>query len=181
MDISGIPFRAMRAISLWQPWASAVALGSKKVETRHWSTAYRGPLVIHAAKRRVRSELVHIGTCWNWCGALREIHRIGRSEPLTDSLPFGKLIAVLNLIDCRPTDCFAYLDTPRRPRGETSDLYDWTERQLGDFSLGRFGWEFENIYRLPEPIPFIGRQGFFNVPDELLPVLARPTALGGLF
>ena len=34
----------MKAISLWQPWASAVALGSKRVETRSWSTSYRGPL-----------------------------------------------------------------------------------------------------------------------------------------
>jgi hypothetical protein len=43
----------MKAISLWQPWASAIALGWKKNETRHWSTDYRGPLLIHAAKKIV--------------------------------------------------------------------------------------------------------------------------------
>lgn len=29
----------MKAISLWQPWASAMALGLKSIETRHWSPA----------------------------------------------------------------------------------------------------------------------------------------------
>ena len=59
----------MRAISLWQPWASVVALGSKRIETRHWSTGHRGPLAIHAAKRRVRGELIHYGSIWQWQGA----------------------------------------------------------------------------------------------------------------
>jgi len=41
----------IKAISLWQPWASAMALGFKKNETRHWATKYRGPLLIHAAQK----------------------------------------------------------------------------------------------------------------------------------
>lgn len=41
----------MRALTLWQPWASLVALGVKAIETRSWGTAYRGPLLIHAAVR----------------------------------------------------------------------------------------------------------------------------------
>uniref|UniRef100_A0A6M3J354 ASCH domain-containing protein n=1 Tax=viral metagenome TaxID=1070528 RepID=A0A6M3J354_9ZZZZ len=36
----------MKAISLWQPWASAMALGWKKIETRSWGTSYRGPPLI---------------------------------------------------------------------------------------------------------------------------------------
>jgi hypothetical protein len=42
----------IRALTLWQPWASAVIIGGKDVENRTWSTGYRGPLVIHAAKRK---------------------------------------------------------------------------------------------------------------------------------
>lgn len=38
----------MRALTLHQPWATAVALGVKTVETRSWATSYRGPLAIHA-------------------------------------------------------------------------------------------------------------------------------------
>jgi hypothetical protein len=40
----------MKCISLIQPWASLVLLGEKRYETRNWSTAYRGPLLIHASK-----------------------------------------------------------------------------------------------------------------------------------
>lgn len=42
----------MKALTLWQPWASLVALGAKRIETRSWSTTYRGPLAIHAAARK---------------------------------------------------------------------------------------------------------------------------------
>ncbi len=41
----------MKAISIWQPWASLIAIGAKQIETRSWATGYRGLLVIHAAKR----------------------------------------------------------------------------------------------------------------------------------
>jgi hypothetical protein len=41
----------IKCISLWQPWASLVAVGAKRIETRGWATAYRGRLGIHAAKR----------------------------------------------------------------------------------------------------------------------------------
>ena len=41
----------MRALSLWQPWASGIALGAKRIETRSWSTPYRVPIAIHAAKK----------------------------------------------------------------------------------------------------------------------------------
>lgn len=39
----------MKALTLWQPWASLVALGHKRIETRCWETKYRGTLAIHAA------------------------------------------------------------------------------------------------------------------------------------
>ena len=33
------------------PRAMLIALGAKRVETRSWSTSYRGPLAIHASSR----------------------------------------------------------------------------------------------------------------------------------
>lgn len=46
----------MKALSLWQPWASLIADGRKKIETRHWPMRYRGPLAIHAAKGNLDKE-----------------------------------------------------------------------------------------------------------------------------
>jgi hypothetical protein len=41
----------MKALTLWQPWATAIALGLKHYETRTWFVGYRGDLAIHAAKK----------------------------------------------------------------------------------------------------------------------------------
>jgi len=40
----------MKAISIRQPWAWLIVNGHKDVINCHWQTAYRGPLLIHAAK-----------------------------------------------------------------------------------------------------------------------------------
>lgn len=160
----------MRAISLWQPWASAIALGAKTIETRHWATDYRGPIALHAAKRCVLSELIYYSCCWNWNGVFYDLLHEKHDVKLWEVLPFGAVIAVAELVDCRPTESFTLgeVETPRKPQRETSDLYNWTERQLGNFDLGRFGWVLANVRPLADPVPFIGRQKFFNVPDALL-------------
>lgn len=160
----------MKALSLWQPWASAVAVGSKVIETRSWSTSYRGPIAIHAAKRRSIDELIHFNACWNWQGALRKLGCSFGGKSLKELLPFGSIIAVAELVECRPTDTFtvAELDQVRYPEVDAGHLYAWTERQMGDFSPGRFGWVLSNIRQLETPVPFTGRQQLFNVPENLL-------------
>lgn len=152
----------MKTISLWQPWASAIALGSKRIETRDWYTRYRGPLAIHAAKRVHKAELIHYAACWNWCGALRR--NFGDPYPLWAVLPFGAIVATCVLKDCRPTDTFtqAELDSPRIPERQHGGMYAWTERQMGNFELGRFGWVLDDIQPLQQPLPLKGAQGLFE-------------------
>lgn len=132
----------MKAISLWQPWASAIALGHKRIETRHWSTTYRGPLAIHAAKR--------------WAPEQREFasieHTLGR---LPRQLPLGAIVATCRLVDVLPTD-------------ELKLTVPAVERIYGDYEPGRYGWLLEDIVPLAQPLPYKGGQGFFAVPDEYL-------------
>jgi hypothetical protein len=143
----------MRAISLWQPWASAVALGVKRVETRHWSTNYTGPLVIHAAKR--------------WTRAEREFaqieHTLGRLPP---RLPLGALVATCTLMGCRLTQ-------------DVSHQLGSIERMYGNYDAGRFAWFLTDIKPFSEPIPWKGAQGFFNVPDDVCTALQRPGDANG--
>ncbi len=49
----------MKALSLLQPWVTLVILGVKQIETRSWSTAYRGPLLIHASRGKAGEILAH--------------------------------------------------------------------------------------------------------------------------
>jgi activating signal cointegrator 1 len=168
----------MRAISLHQPWASLVVLGSKTMETRHWSTDYRGPLLIHAAKRRNIEELLWLGASWQFHAAF---HAVGGSmNGRVLDLPFGALVGKVDLIGCVPTAALA-LNQLRMPRW-TPDATDyhkehlisghyWCEEMLGNFELGRFAWVLTNAVRFTEPIPYKGSQGFFTVPEEALGAL----------
>lgn len=41
----------MKALTIWQPWASCIMSHGKTVENRGWYTHHRGKLLIHAAAR----------------------------------------------------------------------------------------------------------------------------------
>lgn len=153
----------MKAISLWQPWASAIAVGAKTVETRSWATPHRGPIAIHAAKRINKSEMRDFSVNLNWRSALAV-------EPCLDlarHLPFGALVAVAELVDCIPTESFTsgFLLAERTRDGFFGI---WDEDDMGNFDPGRFGWVLKNIRPLKYPLPWKGRQGLFTVPDKLL-------------
>lgn len=40
----------MKGLSVKQPWANLIASGRKTIETRNWSTNYRGPILIVSSK-----------------------------------------------------------------------------------------------------------------------------------
>ncbi len=42
--------RRVKAVSVKQPWANLIASGQKTIETRTWSTNYRGELLIVSSK-----------------------------------------------------------------------------------------------------------------------------------
>jgi hypothetical protein len=49
----------MKVLTLAQPWATLVAIGAKKIETRSWPTNYRGPLAIQFARPEQRPRQKH--------------------------------------------------------------------------------------------------------------------------
>ena len=130
----------MRAISLWEPWATAIAVGAKKIETRGWPTSYRGPLAIHAAKTRAHVEF------------LFTIHAEPlRKEGITlvEHLAFGCVVATCRLEMCVRTE---------HARRNLSDI----ELGLGNYEDGRFAWMLKDVVRLPKPIPARGARMFWD-------------------
>lgn len=139
----------MKAISLWQPWAQAIAVGAKTVETRSWKTNYRGPIAIHAAK--TQNAETHQAT-----NAFRADPDIAPGE-IPAALPFGAFVALATLYACY----------------QTEDIDRWyyisaTENRYGNYEPGRFGWVLKDIQALDDPVPYRGRQGLFEVPDEII-------------
>lgn len=134
----------MKAISLWQPWASLWLSPAKVHETRHWSTNYRGMLAIHAAKRLVSNCGLEVDEiCCAGFGAGWRLH-----------LPRGAFIGVLDLTDCVSTNQCRPIDS--------------LDYACGDWSGDRFAWRRGRFWSLREPIPFKGRQGFFKVDNAIL-------------
>lgn len=139
----------MKAISLHQPWASLIALGFKRYETRTWSTAYRGPLAICAAKKWTVGQV----------GAILDIERdLGQEGLFTHMLwdpPLGKVVALVDLVDC-------VKQTP-----ELLEKLDPTELAVGGWSPGRYAWQLASVRPLREPVPVTGRQGLFHLSEDL--------------
>ena len=154
----------IRAISLWQPWATAWALGLKRAETRHWSprakgAVYLGPLAIHAAKTerdpRTGASLREwferrMESCLRSAQAFR-----AAGFDSWNSLSRGQVIGVCRLGAVRPSE-------------ECSP--DEIDRAWGNYSVGRSIWFPSDMLAFPEPVSCVGRQGIFNwdVPDYVL-------------
>ena len=78
----------MKALTIHQPWAWAIAQGYKDVENRTWRTNHRGGLLIHAGKT------------FDDAGYLWIQNEIGLALPSKSQFKRGYLIAVVTLMDC---------------------------------------------------------------------------------
>lgn len=178
----------MKVLTLTQPWATLIAIGAKGIETRSWSTNYRGPLAIHAA-----AGLGPVGGrrgLYEQC--MREpfytvLDRFGYSTGL--DLPLGAIVAVCELHSVVGTDLLAESKGARditmadqtitdgrgnffnrhyvkEDRGMKWPLTD-QERAFGDYTPGRFAWLLANVRMLPEPVPARGALGLWDYEDAL--------------
>lgn len=154
-----------RAIVLHQPWASLVALGIKKYETRSWSTKYRGKLLICSAKVSYTPN-TWLGDCLisDKTNQICQLAGMGKFHKVTldffnCNLPLGKVLCVVDLDGC-------YLMTTdgeniKAEGREVSQL----EQLCGDWQAGRKAWELNNLVLLPEPVPIKGKQGLW-IPER---------------
>lgn len=133
----------IKGITLSQPYASLVAQASKRIETRGYSTPYRGLLAIHAAKmvpdwarekmqlRAFRDALAPLG-----CASAEDL----------DALPRGDIVAIVRLADIFSVD-------DRDPRLPEFGTPVW---EFGDYSRGRYAWVLEDLEPLAVPLPCSG-------------------------
>ena len=167
----------MKCLSLWQPWATLLVSGAKHVETRGWPIQYRGPLLIHAAKKW-SGELADICISKPFRDALQEFGVPPQRHSWTTAdlaakrqgwgMPFGAIIGRVDVMDCIATK-FVVAQGVWAPVVKNGNLVICeTERLFGDYSPGRFAFLCSNQMRFDEPIPYRGMQGLFEVPGEVL-------------
>ena len=143
----------MKALPLWQPWASLVAVGAKRVETRHW------PAPPHLVGQRIA---IHATKTRDWLHLCREQPFL---EFIHGDVPLGAIVATVVLDRCRQITAEGAADLEQD---------NWREHAFGDYTPGRYAWVLRDVARLAEPVPFRGSQGMFEVPDQLLGLPSAP-------
>ena len=136
---------AIKALSLWQPWASLVAVEAKLYDTRSWSTKYRGVLAIHAAK--FDKYIYHYDN-----PALNPLMREALIEggfQTAHQIPVGAVLCLVSLVDCYPVE-------------QVRDQLSEREIAFGDYGDGRFAWKLEMAHVFRPPVPARGHQGLWN-------------------
>lgn len=144
----------MKVLPMDQPWASLVALGVKRVETRprpHPSTLYGGKIAVHANKK---TDFLHLRNAEPFLSALAAI----------DGLPLGHIVATVEIVRSVGI-CEESLVNLRRNAPN--------ELPFGNYEEGRFAWVLKDPILLREPIPFRAHQGWPDIDDELIPEYAR--------
>ncbi len=149
----------MKALSLTQPWATLVAIGAKRIETRSWPTKYRGPLAIHAAKGfpawakdMCGSHLVTGLLGWPKCPNPPTQEWIDDNSRRIKTLPLGQIIACCKVANCLDVNLIERFVQP----------FTEQERRLGDYDPGRYGWLLEDIVPVEPPVFAKGALGLWE-------------------
>ena len=128
----------MKALTIWQPWASLIAAGVKVNETRSWTPPYAligETIAIHAAARPVLRPSEYSPVLLTIV-----LDTFGVGPWL---LPRGAVIATARLTLVVRTEEIRNPDA------------------LGDYSPGRFAWLLEEIVPI-DPVPARGYQRFWE-------------------
>ncbi len=140
----------MKAITLHQPWASAIAFGLKRYETRPRKTNHRGPIAIHAGKTFNEdgyagvnhlpfAEHIELPLSRRWATSLTG-----------QDFPSGAIVAVADLTDCLLMD------------EDLIAAQSEQELSLGHWEPGRYAYQLDDIKLLSKPVFIGGKQGLWN-------------------
>lgn len=146
----------MRCISIRQPWATLVASGAKRIETRSWEPHGLTPghlVAIHAGRHWTQHER-------RMCAddplfKQRLVEAAQRGLWRFDQPPLGCVVTIARFHRCAPVNELAWISQ--------------YERRFGDYRPGRFGWIFSEVQPIT-PIPLRGQLGLFEwqPPAELV-------------
>jgi len=131
----------VKALSVRQPWAWAIARGHKGVENRSWTTAHRGHLLIHASMR------IDLDACAS------PLIRDAGWHPDDPVAAIGAIVAAVELTGV----CAATVGAP----DAGCDCGTWAEP-------GTYHWRLVAPRVLERPVLALGRLGLWEPADALV-------------
>ena len=129
----------MKVVSLFEPWASLIKEGVKKIETRSWATKYRGEFYIHASLKTLNKS--------DYRKYEAQLTLLQNKE-----FKYGYIIAKCKLVDCKYMDKELIAEVKK----------DYNEYICGGYSVGRYAWILDEIEMLETPIKAKGQLGIWN-------------------
>ena len=143
----------MMAITVWQPWASLIAMGLKPYEFRGWAPprAMIGKRIgIHAGARPVKPPEVK--------DLLLQLQRGDKGAALRpEAAAFLQHVLASNSLPRSQVVCTAILGEPIRA---TELPPEWADSDRADHHT--FGWPMLEVEYLMPPEPARGAQGFWR-------------------
>lgn len=150
----------MKALTIWQPYASLVALGAKPYEFRGWTppkSFWGKRIAIHSAVRTIRQDEV-----------AQLIYRLERGEAVPGALKASIALPFLEQVRLGkelPLGCVLGTALMGYPT-TTSSVLGEGATEIQEF--GQFAWPLSKFEALPEPVPAKGAQGFWDWhPEEV--------------
>ena len=128
----------MKVLSIKEPYATLIATGKKKIETRSFKTNYRGELYIHASGK-IQTKLPKE----------KEFSSLYQKENLHPGYILCK---------CVLTDCILMDEEFIQQVKETN----FEEYLCGDYQVGRYAWVLDKVEVLPTFFFVKGRLGIWN-------------------
>lgn len=158
----------MRALTVKQPWAFAIANGGKDVENRSWQPPCTLDLLaIHAGARSgwdldgEANPLVQVA--WSrFIGPVSSLNRRMGTQNVTlnrnnHGIPFGAIVAVAEVPTCHfDGNCWLF---PKFDE-DSGRCSPWAAR-------GQWHWQLANVRPLPDPVPCRGMLGLWRPPDDV--------------
>lgn len=150
----------MKALTIWQPWASLIMAGAKPYEFRNWPApkSVRGTrIAIHAGARPVRRSevadlIIRLGSDEAWSTALKPeiaLPLLERVHAAPASLPLASILGT------------AIIGDPRR----AFDIVEEFGARLNDSDRdehSNWAWPLSEIETLEPFVPAKGLQGFWD-------------------
>lgn len=181
----------MKAISLWQPWASLIACGAKWYETRHWAPPrdlIGQTIAIHAAKKiekgaaQFAEELIYGQHAVGGFDLADKLYATFDDVPDEMMGIFGHAAMPIGCIVCTARlDAAFQLGEPAEGTGvpaarvvrrlvsrQMPDCFTVRYDDFGDYAPGRWAWLLSDVKPLKPPPRATGRQGFFDLPQGWL-------------
>lgn len=183
----------LAALSLWQPWASLMALGMKSIETRpEWAMRLRHligrDLAICSTANTPRAEfaaaMMHdplrdalvrrlpdyepeaiVSPTTYQAGAVLAVVRVAAVVPMVDRWPTPGTSPCCYVGDDYPLTVWtgSGLKVGNMERGEEHD----DERPFGHYAPGRVAVVTDHLRPLAEPVPCSGRQQVWHLPPAV--------------